>query len=239
MDFKKFFKKEKPDEKTYAKRAPRVRLTTLHNVRLVLESQSDEVLSLANISTTGLAFFITPSTPKPGMIVAGSIEINGSKYALKLKIVHVSGNIVGCSFDTPSLMLVRAIADYLNVEITAIQMTTVPQDSLNAEPEGTPHWFYGNNNCDLYYLSNGNEIVRFQLSFFGNHIEGGASIPLRTGHLVEDGFDKPSHKGTPVVDWGVELPPETITIGRRLLLGLEKLDKNHLKGILDLIDAGI
>ena len=229
----KLFKNEAPKggrDQSSGRTAPRVPLTSLHRVSFHEEKPSSgRVLAIANISTSGVGFLreSASSWPPAGSVLEGRLEVPaaGGRQAgvpARAKIVHGidSGRVVGCAFVPEAggniLAVQRLVRDYFRIELAALNMIHAPEDVLAAEPDGAPHWFHGKNNCELHYVSakeDRDRLLRFQISFFANFVDGDDTGPVRYGAVVEDldsGESKPRHKSAALVRWQEPFPPEMV-----------------------------
>ncbi|HLD99814.1 MAG TPA: hypothetical protein VJB59_06120 [Bdellovibrionota bacterium] len=236
-------------------RAPRVRLLPLHRISFRLEHFTrHSVIAVANLSSTGIG--LIPGTltsaqissapgstqveglqsalgrlPGSGDIMRGHLLIHEASYKLVLRTVHLSEAVVGCAFQEVPRDLSGAIQSYLTAELSGTEMQYVGPESLEPNPEGTPHWYHGKNNSDLYLVENGGKIVRFCLVFLANYIEGGTDRPLRFGSVVKE--ESLENGGS--IAWQDSFGADTLCAAVRLLTHIPHLPPEHKDGILRLI----
>jgi len=239
------FKKENDDlptpeqekrKRTRVDRAPRVQLGALHHISFhQKEPPVSTPLQLANLSTSGVGFMKSSSTtwPSTGSILKGDFLVAGSEIATSLQIVHISAKIVGCRIIENNAEVERMVNDYFNLELSAVRLIPVNPAILKSEPDGKPQWFKGENNCELYVVEKEQRLVRYNLSFFGNYIEGSPRTALKYGHIVEDEELKegPKYKGSSIVRLVSDLPVEIIDLSLKFLTNIESLDKGILEEI--------
>lgn len=72
---------------------------------------------------------------------------------------------------------------------------------LKGEPDGEPYLFFGSNSCEIFFVAKDSELLRFQLTFFGNHAEGGLGLKLKIGSIVTDESSAPRMKGSDLIRW--------------------------------------
>ena len=170
-------------------RAPRVRIRPLHEVGFLRELPWPAgPVSVANVSVTGIALILGAAEgwPEPGGELAGTLTVGSASFAVDLRIVHRTHDVVGCGFVSPSRALTLAIQAYLAADLEALAMAYVPPRDLAAEPDGEPHWFHGHNNSELYLVERRGAVIRFRLTFFANYLEGGEGRPVRFGVVTRE-----------------------------------------------------
>lgn len=245
MSLRKFFSKireQKPEPRKHIQRASRVALHPLFpllDIQFLLVSPiHEEPLQILNISTSGIAFFkgsLREVNIKDTW--QGNLDVGGVCFPTQLAIARVSNDSIGAAFVSPSVDLARAIAKYLSPEISAVNMTAVPSDNLQPEPDGTPYWFHGENNCELHMVCEESRVLRFHLVFFGNYLEGGAGLPLKFGQVAADEVsDKPGYKGSSMIKGGLKMDSELKQIIIRFLKHIEKISPQHKESLIELIE---
>jgi hypothetical protein len=156
-----------------------------------------------------------------------------ASHPVRLSVVRVSEQLIGARFDDPGFEVTWAISHYFDLEIVAARLNPVRAEMLKPEPDGTPHWFQGNNNCDLFYVSSGREVLGFQLTVFGNYVEGGREKPLRFGSLFEEeNDDGPRYRGATLVGRKRASDEVVVSLAERLVTGIKGLDPEHFRAIL-------
>ena len=221
-------------------RAPRVRILPLHNISFILgASDTVQPISLSNISTTGVSFIRDSRQvwPQTGTIIDGKFLFQGREYPASMQIVHISGNMVGCQFSTAVREVISPmVLRYFELELSALQLTPVNSNFLKKPEDGEPRWFRGKDNCELYYVENEGRIVRFNLTFFGNHIEGGDKLPLRYGEVVVDDeitdADGYKIKETALIRPRGALSPEVMGMTFKFVANIDSLSESHRSELL-------
>lgn len=184
-------------------RNTRINILALHHIHFRRAGAPEsESIQIANLSIKGIGFVKTPGLvwPKPGALIQGTLTINNENYEVTPKVARVTEQVVGCSIENSQHGLIDAIARYFKLELTAQKMTKLRKEHLNPVSEGEPHYFVGENNCDLYYVESADQLLYFYVTFFGNHIEWKPGQKLKFG-MIDEGIyrDKASHKKTPTV----------------------------------------
>lgn len=211
--FLSLFKSQAPT-KDFVPRATRVQVIPIHGVTLKILSgeNSDKTLALSNISASGLGANPHQGMPLPrkGELLQATVLFPSARYPVKIRIAHSSELAMGCAFIEEFSILKNEILHYFNVELAAKELVEVNSDILKGEPDGAPRLFRGRNNCELFLVEHEGKIVRFQLSFFGNYIEGGEGLKTKLGFLSSTQNEKPKYKGSSIVRLVSELSPEII-----------------------------
>lgn len=218
---------------TLLPRSTRVTLEPLHHVFFELQRPfAKGKIRLVNLSLSGLGFRRDDLErwPEPGQTVEGLLHLHGRAYPFTAKTVHVSSKIVGARFETLPPTLETAILEHFKIELSAVELTRVNPAMLKADPEGDTHWFFGPNDCEIYYVSRGPEILHFHLSFLGNYIEGGTKKPLQLGVLdSSDPQDAAESTGTIRVKGSI-LVRKVSSADRNALEGLRTAAKRFVLG---------
>ncbi len=234
--------KEKPDvaaqivEKSRKDRAPRVNVNSLHNLRFTTaDSNNQAPFAIVNISTTGIGLKISstdfqqPNKDK----IEGQLSIGENHYAASLRIVRRGEEFLGAIFEDATAELSRSIKLYFDTEIAAINLNAVRPDLLKQEPDGIPHWYHGDNNCGLTFVSLEEEVLRFTLTVFGNFIEGGKDLPLHAGSVVkDDSKGKASYKASEILQRERNFDKSIFETGERLVMAIEMIEPAHRKALL-------
>lgn len=218
----------------YIKRAPRVRLHETHRVRF--EGRGEALpgpLPLINLSVEGIGFANFgrkwPATPHA---FEGSLIIRDKVYPVRAELLYVAPSVAGARLLEKPPELREEFLKYFFGEMAAARMKQVNSAVLQQDADGTPHFFVGENNCEVYYVENAGRLVHFHVSFFGNYFameKGGA---LKVGIVEEDtAEDKPGYKGATLVKPS-QLSPEIILAAEQFLMNVEKLDPAARQGMM-------
>jgi hypothetical protein len=195
-------------------------------------------VKLLNISVTGVALIRgqTIQWPSPGDIIEGLLIMENRSFPIRIKIAHLSKDIVGGSFE-PDAKLAQAqaaIRSFFSVELTALCTMKVDPKYHKKDPDGDAHWIHGDN-ADLFYVTKGTTLVRFRMTFLGNHYEGGDDLPLTIGLVAggeRDGDEM--RKGSELVN-EMKTTPDMIELGKKFLKSIPHLAPEHRKSILDFL----
>jgi len=232
-----FFKKSQPASPTTISpppvRAPRIKILALHNIHFTSpQLPHPSEFTLANLSISGLGCILhDASWPPPGSTVEGFLKIEEIAHPTTLRVIHLNHGIAGASFQNPSIQLIRAISDYLDIELAAVNLKAVPSTNLKEEPDGEPFWFYGTNNCELFFVLKDDKIVRFYLTLFGNYVEGTLDQPLKYGKVQENTQDRIAHKESATILWQPTWDQRLTDLTDRMLLNITKLQPEHREAL--------
>lgn len=177
-----FSKEPSSEEKDLKNRAPRVRLSPLNHIEFHSKTPtSSSPLYLANLSASGVGLIRGSFSdwPEEGDTLEGDFLVGDVKYPATLRIVHFSPLVVGCTLEDPSPDLQKMITGYFDLELSAVTMKKQVSEHDNK-------WFFGENNCELFLEKDGNRIMHFHLTFFGNYIEGGRDREITIGYNPEE-----------------------------------------------------
>ncbi|OFZ79562.1 MAG: hypothetical protein A3K03_02085 [Bdellovibrionales bacterium RIFOXYD1_FULL_44_7] len=209
-------RKNKPvQESATIKRAPRfLRPLTGIQFRRIHDGGG---VGIFNLSSTGIGLKTEDLLePKSGLTVKGELIIEGTPHSCEINIVHVTGSVAGGFFVGAPEDIVSAVNRYFQIEMEALSLTPVNQDLLNKD-EGTPYWFQGCNNNELYLVVSKGNVKNFNLTFFGNYIEGGTGERTRVGFVVEDQRDDIAYKGSSTIRWEHNPNPKTVEMAVKFI----------------------
>lgn len=217
-------------------RAPRVRVNYLHDMEFVSPSYASP-LKIDNVSSGGIGLYLPGDTDFTSLTtLSGELKFAGLSHSLSLRIVRFNGDHVGAVFEKPTAEFQRALKRYFESELAALNLRATRADYLKPVPNGLPHWFQGSNNCDLSYVSNGNDVIEFALTAFGNHIEGGAERPLRHSDIALDDRHA-TFKGSDVLSAKSNVDPDMIVLAKRVINAVEGLPDDHRLSLLKLLES--
>lgn len=225
----------------YLHRAPRIRLLSLHGLHFERKVPAfDSKIFITNLSTTGIGFLKESGEPWPeeGSVIEGSLFSQNNHIEIQAKVIHTSTQVVGCHFEGPSKKIEDFVNRFFDLELSALRMNPVNPDILKPENDGTPFWFLGVDNCELYYtVSPNGKVLRFSLSYFGNYLEGGVGRTTKLGHVVEDeGLEKPHYKGSALIRVSPTMESSLTETALRFLTNIEKLPSDHRSQIIEFIE---
>jgi hypothetical protein len=222
-------------EEFYRRKHARVTLVALHAVIFELIDTANAGLvrqvELANLSISGMGLFTEKMPPglKSDDLIEGYLVCGTQKAKVSARVVHIGKTVTGCQFVGHDAEVNKLVQSYFSLELSALTMISVKPELLQEDPDGTPHWIHGKNNCELFFVSQGNEVIRFNLTFFGNYIEGGKQMKAKYGQIMEDegALGKPRHKSSALIRWDSELAAQLEPYALRFLASVPHLDESH------------
>ena len=239
MGLKDFFGKlkTKTANRVFVNRAPRVRLNYLHDMEFFSKSPSFvEPLKIDNVSLTGMGLYVPKDADVTSLTeMKGELKFAGVSHSLHLKIVRFNGDRVGAAIQNSLPEFQQALQKYFESELSALDLRATRADYLKSVSNGTPHWYQGSNNCDLSYVSNGNEVVEFALTAFGNHLEGGTGRPLRFSEVAPQDHVF-GHKGADLLNTQRTVEPEMLILAQRVINAVDGLPEDHRISLLSFLN---
>jgi hypothetical protein len=149
------------------------------------------------------------------------------------RVVHVGKAQTGCQFVGHDAEVNKWVQNYFSLELSAMTMIAVNPTLLQEDPDGTPHWIHGKNNCEIFFITNGEKVIRFNLTFFGNYVEGGEGMRPKYGQIVEEenSVGKPRHKASALIRWDANLAGQMEKYAIRFLESIPHLQDIHRNAI--------
>lgn len=235
-------------EDAYRRKHARVKLVPLHSAGFELPkegSAESRTIELANLSISGMGLFTEHllsgqnSGLKNDDLIEGNLICGTQKAKVSARVVHIGKTITGCQFVGHDSDVNKLVQSYFSLELSALSMISVKPELLQEDPDGVPHWIHGKNNCELFFVSQGERVIRFNLTFFGNYIEGGEKMKAKYGQIVEeeDGLGKPRHKSSALIRWDAELAAQLEPYALRFLASVPHLEEAHRNALSQLLQA--
>ena len=238
MILKKIFSSSKgktgeSSEKKRRERAPRVRISALHNIFFIpKENAVGAKVKIANISVTGVGLLRESSQnwPDAGAVIAGHFEVNqAEKVPVEFTVVHASEKVIGGQFRPPADPVRKLVNSYFKYEVMALDMALVDPKLLKEEKDGKSHLFRGDNNCELFFIEHEGQIRRYTFTFFGNIMEWSEGRPVKFGYMVFDmkATGNWGYSGADPIRWVTTIPKDTIEVSLKFLENIEQLLPQH------------
>lgn len=217
-------------------RAARIKILSFHKVyfELLISQGKPKKIRLVNLSTNGIGLQKDkdPSWQAQGQKIAGHLVIHERRYPITLEVKHVTGTTVGCQMTQKDLNVERAIEEYLLYEITGIGLQPVRDDILKPQHDGHPIWFVDGHKNELFAVEKNGVVVRFHMTFLGNHIAWKKGDVLRVGYIVEPkSSDEPGYKPSDQIRFDADIPKEMGRMAFRFVAGIEGLQEQLRKQI--------
>jgi hypothetical protein len=127
-----------------------------------------------------------------------------------------------------------AVEAYFAAELEAQKLCEVNPMILKREPDGNPRLFRSGDTCELFLVvEDGGRLVRYQMSFLGNYIEGAAGARARFGFVYGDADKKAvSHPASSLVQLIDHTPGDVANLGARFVTCVPGLTDSHRETIL-------
>jgi hypothetical protein len=221
----------------------RIRLCALHEVHFDRVSPPAALpIHVSSISPGHISFMrVTASSwPAPGTELSGNLVFDSSgrarSFPIRCKLVATTRKTVDCEL-VPDPQLSSWINGYFRVESIAATVRLINPKYHRREPDGPTSWYFGENNCSLYFvLDDQDRVRRFALTMLGNYFEGGPGRPLVCGSVVDDGsFEKLSQKGSELIRPLGAPSAELMEQVSRFLINIPALKPHHRLAIGDAI----
>lgn len=213
------------------RRLARIQIDSLQGVHLQMHVPKELNVGIANITTSGVGLISTSELGdlKKGTQIKGKISLPKGTIPMIAEVMHISPTLIGCAFQGDLSLLQKEIEQHFDLELAAVNLIEVNREILKEEEDGEPRLFRGRNNCEIYVVEKAGAVVRFQMSFFGNFIEGGRGLKTKVGYLatVESDEAKVKHKGSAFVRMTSNLPKEVLSAASRFLEHVPNLSKEH------------
>lgn len=172
----KFLKKLfSPSKKKLKTRAARIPSNFLNNISLLIDIEDKpRRFPLQNISESGLSVSCSGNTNlfPMGQLLEGEVTAKGRSVFFEAEVMRHSSDNVGLKITRHSNEFRNFVVNYFKEELALLKVTRVSEEKLKPDPDGKPTWYMGDDNCEFYYVTGeGGQLVRFELTLFGNVIE--------------------------------------------------------------------
>ncbi len=221
----------------YIKRPIRINIHELHQVYF---ERNNERIIISNMNSKGFGFLGKSFSvlPAKGDVLKGVLIIEGSSFPLDLEVVY-SGKNVGCKIKSISRECLNEISQYFSFEILALSLYPLNSDHLKKDPDGTPRIFVGEDNCELFFVENNKNLVKFSLTIFGNYLEVDKNQNVRHGKILdnaEDGEKEMTYKKATIIQTSQDaLSEEQKNKIERFILNIENLNHEYKNEMIKLM----
>lgn len=223
----------KKEKEELIKRAARVPIKGLHNLKLLIDGDEYDV---ANISSTGVAFFTKKEKFDLGKRLEAEIRVNNRISALEIEVVQFVGELNGCKILDAESSYVSHINHYFKSEIAAIDIFYIGPDRLNKDDDGTPHWYQKGDQFELYFTEKNEQVNKFEVTFLGNFISMDISNKIKTGIEWEEDRDNIAVAAESSILLTENLPKDIYYGIIRFLENIENLNVKYKKSIISKIE---
>lgn len=168
--------------------------------RLVIEINEVEI-PIENISVTGVGFYKRDRVFNLEDKHECKVKFMSEFIETKVKVARLTETFVG-------VQVIEGLAEYENFvkelykyEELASQVRYIGPERLKESEYGEPHWFYGEDNCEVFFTLIGDEVTYFTVVLFGNVVEYKRdSNTLFIGHISDEETNPLKHKKSDLVD---------------------------------------
>lgn len=218
------------------RRNPRVHLEG-GLVKFYLQPEHREI-KVANISVSGIALdAATLQKAKPGDTILARVEIGTDHFDLTCRVIHITQPIIGCFFEKGAPMLGPILQKTFEIELRAHDLIKIRSDLLAPREDGTPYYFQGSNQEELFFLVNQTAISSLALTFNGFYLEWKTDQKLRMGKLAKQIREKVMDSSANAsVDYFKTKDPELVAKAKSFIRNINFLSSHHLKSILAILD---
>jgi hypothetical protein len=229
------------------KRQPRIKVDYLNKISFCfpdLVLKNDFMVKLKNISTSGVAFEYEGLNCQfnIGDKLIVSFKIYDHECDVQIQFVRITGDIIGARVLSNLSSFAQLISKFYKVELSAADMSYIESEKLNPVLDGDPHWYHGDNNCELYFVERSSRIINFHITFFGNAIEFGKSGNLIYGHVWGDEQDRDKdiyYKGSQFIKVVDSIEDEIIEESMSFVRQVPLLDEDLKQQIVDIITSHV
>lgn len=220
-------------------RSARISVFPVYDVYFQAAQGNREPAVVVNVSSSGMGLLRVSGRlwPERGAVLDGEVNVHGKQVSVQAKVVRSTAAIVGCSFLGDTTLLAQTLSEYFSVELSAVHLSEVNPEILKKESDGTGRLFRSRQNCELYLVERDSRLVRFQMSFLGNYLEGSHEEGLKFGYVHGDDREKPKYEGSSLVRYISMIPPEVLTSAEKFVSNVPGLDKAHCAAIAALISG--
>jgi hypothetical protein len=214
-------------------RAPRIPIGELHRIGFTLDPADPwQRMAIANVSVTGIGFLkaVFKVAPSKEDILGGVLTIEDRGYPVKIRIAYVSEQRVGALFQEAHPDLRKALETYFKIELAALGTMKINPQYHKSEPDGITHWIHGDTG-ELYYVSRADRVLRFHMTFLGNHFVGDQNKQLAAGHVTEEREHDELRKGTELVEMAERVSDEMNDLALKFISNVPHLSAEHRNAI--------
>ena len=217
-----------------ARRAPRIFIAG-NTVQFKSAKWEGSAIPLYNISATGVAFRqgFFKDLPNVNDVIAGAVTIDKDEFEVELKVVHLTPPLVGCAFINHQETLAQSLNEKFEFELSAHSLVKMKPGILKPVDEGTPYFYFGKQQEELYFVRASNVITQFNICFEGIYIEGGRNRELKMGMIAEQDMRTAPKGYTPTARMEVaffeEIKPDFIDKAKAFLRNIQWLSGDNVK----------
>lgn len=152
-----------------------------------------------NISQSGLAFIATGLniTFNIGDIYKSFICCGDKQVEVILLVIRINGDLIGVKVNSNMIDYSLLINHYLKLELLALESYMINSSKLQSDPDGRSFWIQSTSSCELFYVLNeSDEIVKYNITIFGNIILRNKLKNFQFKEVWEEGIEESIYKGS-------------------------------------------
>jgi hypothetical protein len=231
--------------KKWISRADRIKVAEFHDIVLKLKGPSQleyQLFKVVNVSTTGMAVDLknTSHDFTSGDLLKARITIKDKMLDVSVKIVFVGPELMGVQVQGPPPDYISQVINYFKTELSAIKSNPISKDHLKPDTDGEPHWYYGGDNFELYFVVNDDKVCKFKLVVWGDIIEMNKDGQIFVGHSWDQTATREFRmfKESVLVGQAAtnRIPKETLEHCRRFVHSIPNLKVNFRDQIISGLD---
>lgn len=224
-------------------RKPRVKTDYLKKISFTLPEfnlKNDFKICLKNISSSGVAFKYEGVNKQ--FSVGDSFNVAFSIYenecSVKVEVVRIEDETIGCRLISNISRFSDLISKFYKIELSAADMSYVNSERLNPKSHGDPHWYHGDNNCELYFVERNDKILNFHITFFGNAIEFSVEGRMIYGHVWDEERGKDiAYKGSKLIKVVDKMEVEILYESKSFVRQIPLLGEHFKQQIIEIIES--
>ena len=188
---------------------------------------------------SGVAIAVSPDLVQltPGLNIAAKLDILDKSFNVDLKISRKTESIIAFNFIAPDAEIIAELSRIFLLEFNAQTINYIGPEKLQAVAEGTPHWYYGGENYELYYVEHAGVVKQFQIKILSDTIEKKLNQKIKYGRLWNETIDEindvPKYKGSDLIEPQKTLPASVIKNAASFVSHISKIPKVHQEQIIN------
>ena len=174
-------------ERSIIPRPPRYNLKYSHCFFLAAFDNNSVQLPILNLSLRGINFSHSNGLNQLDIedVLGGKICIDKEDVTVKVKVLHLTKEYVGCSFVSIPNNFEAWFYQNFKPEISAQNLNVIDPKILSHKFEGEPYYYRGTNSDEIYYTFHKGKIHYFNIQCEGHFLSGGSSAPLKLGKIFK------------------------------------------------------
>jgi hypothetical protein len=209
-------------------RDPRVRMSSLHQIRIEVEVDGYfHETDIVDVSTKGLGFWVTDSTLDVaiGRNMRMRISFGFIQIELSLVVTHNANLVAGGYIDENQDEYEKLVVNFLSEELTVSKMNEVRNNAVRQRCEGHTRWWSGSDDCELITVESEGEIVGFELTLFNVIFKSGSNMSTFYGGLTDESSRFSRYSGSKKLDSMLSMTPDARDMILKCVRNIGGIDK--------------